>query len=114
MTQAQANTNNSAFDQLNADQKHYVQLLANKKRLYAAHSSLNEAVQEALTSGNQEQVFKLAQKISAAAQNVQTTANSLTQQQKAIEQQHPEFKEQAKTFAQSRRQEHRQDIGQAL
>ena len=114
MNQPQANTNNSAFEQLNSDQQHYVQLLANKKRLYAANTTLNEAVQLTLTSGNQEQAFKLAQKLSAVAQNVQNTAHSLAHQQKAIEQQHPEFKAQAKSFAQSRQRERQQTTGQTF
>lgn len=106
--------NSTGFNQLTDEQKHYVQVLANKKRLYAAHKTLNDAVQTALKDSNQTQGFKLAQTISAAAKQVQDTANFLTHQQKQIEQQHPEFKEKAKQFAQSRHQARKQDIGQAL
>lgn len=104
-------TNDNSFDALGAEQKHYVQLLANKKRLYAAHKSLNSAVQTALSLSDHEQAFKLAQQVSAAAKQVQDTANYLSHQQKAIEKQHPEYKAQAKSYAQNRDAQHqKQDI----
>ena len=95
-------TNDNSFDALGEEQKHYVQLLANKKRLYAAHKSLNNAVQTSLSLNDHEQAFKLAQQVSAAAKQVQDTASYLTHQQKAIEERHPEYREHAKNFAQKR------------
>jgi hypothetical protein len=86
-----------------------VQILANKKRLYAASQTLNEAVQTTLGMDDHEHAFKLAQQVSKAAKQVRDTASYLTHQQKQIEQQHPEFKEQARHYAQHRdAQQHRQ------
>jgi hypothetical protein len=103
-------TNDNRFDTLSAEQKHYVQLLANKKRLYNAHKSLNDTVQTALSLSDREQAFTLAQQVSNAAKQVQDTANYLAHQQKQIEQQHPEFKAQAKSFAQNRDAQHQKQV----
>lgn len=99
-------TNDNSFDTLGAEQKHYVQILAHKKRLYSANKTLNEAVQTTLGMDDHEQAFKLAQQVSKAAKQVQGTANYLSHQQKTIEAKHPEFKAQAQSFAQNRDTQH--------
>lgn len=99
-------TNDNSFDALGAEQKHYVQILANKKRLYSANKTLNEAVQTTLGMDDHEQAFKLAQQVSKAAKQVQDTANYLSHQQKQIEERNPTFKNDAKIYAQNRDAQH--------
>ncbi|MCY7297305.1 hypothetical protein [Alteromonas sp. a30] len=97
-------TNNPNFDKMSQEQQRYVQLMANKKRLYGASQKLNEALQASLADGNNTPSMAVAQKISAASQAVQSTANNLAHQQKQIEAIHPEFKTQAVQYAKEKSQ----------
>lgn len=89
---------------LTEQQQHYISTLSNKKRLYQAHSQLQNAVTTALNSSDDPKMFKLAQDISAGCQAVQATANYLHHQQKEIEEKHPELKAQAVEFSKNRQQ----------
>lgn len=97
-------TNNSNFETMSPEQQRYVQLMANKKRLYGASQKLNEALQASVSTGGNNQSMAVSQKIGAASQAVQATANNLAHQQKQIEAAHPEFKAQAVQYAKKRSQ----------
>ncbi|WP_086930208.1 hypothetical protein [Agarilytica rhodophyticola] len=98
------------YDNLSPEKQHYVSTLSNKKRLYQANTQLQSAVTAALTMKDNPQALKLAQDISAASQTVQSIANNLHQQQKAIEEKHPELKAQAVEYSQNRQHKNAQQV----
>lgn len=91
---------------LSPEQQHYVSTLTHKKRLYQAHKQMQNAAMTALNTETDPPMFKLAQEISAAAQNVQSAANYMHQQQKDMEQKNPELKTQAIEYSQNRQQKY--------
>ena len=98
-------TANNNLDNLPENQRHYVQVLSNKKMAYGNESKLQNLATDLMAKG----MFNEAQAISQAAQSFGRFGHHFTATQKAIEAQHPEFREDAIKVAKNRQRARQQN-----
>lgn len=104
MTQPLSQANSQA-PAMSAEQQQYLNVLGQKKTLYAVNEMMGEAQDIALKNTHDPQMVHIAKKLNAAEQVNQAAISRLYAQQMHIEKQHPEFKAQAKAYAQSKQQQ---------
>lgn len=101
---------NNTEQTMSPQQQQYLNVLSQKKSLYAVNDMINEAQDIALNNNHDPNMMQIAKKLNAAEQVNTASISRLYAQQMQIEQQHPEFKAQAVAYARSRQQGQQQHI----
>ncbi len=94
----------SNYENMPPEQQQYLNLLSQKKSLYAVNDMIGEAQDIALNNSHDPQMLQVAKKLNAAEQVNTASISRLYAQQLNIEQRHPEFKQQAMDYAKGQHQ----------
>ena len=95
----------NSYENMSPEQQHYLNILSQKKSLYAVNDMIGEAQDIALNNTHDPQMMQVAKKLNAAEQVNTASISRLYAQQVHIEQRHPEFKQQAMDYAKGQQQQ---------